>query len=73
MIKNRHNIEGNEHKSPPLYPEAAQVEVSDNYSGVQVTDPYRWLENLASQGVREWVEAPNIVESHPLPVGWRFK
>ena len=34
--------------SAPIYPVTARVNVSDNYFGTRVEDPYRWLENLDS-------------------------
>ncbi len=42
-----------------IYPITAQVGISDSYSGTQVEDPYRWLENLDSAVTRQWVEAQN--------------
>ena len=43
----------------PVYPVTARVKVSDNYSGTQVSDPYRWLENLDSEVTRQWVQEQN--------------
>jgi len=43
----------------PVYPVAARVQVSDRYSGTEVSDPYRWLENLDSGVTRQWVEEQN--------------
>jgi prolyl oligopeptidase len=45
----------------PVYPITARVEVSDNYFGTKVADPYRWLENLNSPAVQAWVEAQNAL------------
>ena len=42
-----------------MYPVTARVKVSDNYSGTQVSDPYRWLENLDSEVTRQWVQEQN--------------
>ena len=39
------------------YPAAPKRPVTDTYHGVQVSDPYRWLENPNSKPVREWSAA----------------
>src|SRR2546423_851843 len=44
-----------------VYPGAAGVKVSDSYFGAQVEDPYRWLENLDSPQVAQWVAAQNAL------------
>jgi prolyl oligopeptidase len=49
----------------PIYPLTAQVGVSDNFFGTRVADPYRWLEDLSSPAVAQWVAAQNAV-SRPL-------
>ncbi len=45
------------------YPETTTVEHVDNYHGVEVADPYRWLEDdvRESDDVRDWVESQNAV------------
>lgn len=43
------------------YPETPKEEVSDNYFGKEVEDPYRWLENDTSERTQKWVEAQNEV------------
>jgi len=40
-----------------LYPVSAARGVRDNYHGVEVVDPYRWLEVSSSREVRLWVAA----------------
>ena len=41
------------------YPVAKKGDQVDNYHGVSVPDPYRWLEDLDSPDTRAWVEAEN--------------
>ena len=43
------------------YPKAAKDGTVDEYFGVKVNDPYRWLENDTSAQTAAWVEAENKV------------
>jgi len=43
------------------YPTAKKGNVVDDYNGVKVADPYRWLEDTNSAETKEWVEAENKV------------
>jgi prolyl oligopeptidase len=44
-----------------VYPVTTRGSVTDDYFGTQVADPYRWLEDLDSPQVREWVSAQNAL------------
>ena len=44
---------------PLKYPVARKSDQVDDYHGVKVADPYRWLEDLDSAETRSWVEAEN--------------
>lgn len=62
---------GGEQQSPPPqaaeaaidYPETETVDHTDNYHGVEVADPYRWLEEdvRESERVERWVDAQNAM------------
>ena len=43
------------------YPKAVKDGTVDEYFGVKVADPYRWLENDTSAQTAAWVEAENKV------------
>jgi prolyl oligopeptidase len=45
----------------PEYPETKKEGVADEYFGVRVPDPYRWLEDDNADEVKEWVEKQNEV------------
>jgi len=44
-----------------VYPNTKIVDTVDQYFGVQVADPYRWLENDTSLATKQWVKAENQV------------
>ncbi|MGC9997693.1 MAG: prolyl oligopeptidase family serine peptidase [Terriglobia bacterium] len=43
------------------YPPTRTVDTVDTYGSVRVLDPYRWLEDLDSKEVADWVKAENAV------------
>ena len=47
----------------PGYPESRRLDHIDEYFGVRVADPYRWLEDLAAPEVSAWVDAQNAVSA----------
>ena len=58
------------------YPVARKGDVVDDYHGVKIADPYRWLEDTDSAETAEWVAAENNVTQAYLagiPERARFK
>ena len=62
---------------PPLsYPATKKGETVEDHFGTKVADPYRWMEDLDSKDVSEWVAAQNRLteeELSKLPARDRFK
>jgi prolyl oligopeptidase len=48
------------------YPVTKKVDVVDNYFGIKVADPYRWLENDTSVATAIWVKEQNEVTNDYL-------
>lgn len=48
------------------YPEAPRGNHVDEYHGVTVADPYRWLEDMDSAETRRWIEAENALTAEEL-------
>ena len=44
---------------PLTYPRTRTVDISDDYFGIKVADPYRWLEDGNSPEVQHWLTAEN--------------
>jgi prolyl oligopeptidase len=48
------------------YPETKKITVVDDYHGIKVEDPYRWLEDDNSAETKDWVQRENAVTSDYL-------
>ncbi len=52
--------------APLQYPAARTVDQVDDYHGLRVADPYRWMEDLDSPEVKAWAAAENHVTTEYL-------
>jgi len=43
----------------PAYPPARRVDQTDDYHGVRVADPYRWMEDLDGPELAQWIAEQN--------------
>ncbi|MDR3286810.1 MAG: prolyl oligopeptidase family serine peptidase [Prevotellaceae bacterium] len=48
------------------YPAAEKQDVADDYFGVEIADPYRWLEDDTTQAVAAWVKSENEITQNYL-------
>src|SRR5438445_9892694 len=61
-----------QHKT--AYPPAKRVDVIDDYHGVKIADPYRWLEDTNSPETAAWIQAENkITEAYLAQIPEREK
>ena len=51
---------------PIKYPSARKSDQTEDYHGITVADPYRWLEDLDSAETTAWVEAQNRLTANFL-------
>lgn len=51
------------------YPPARRVDVADVFHGVEVRDPYRWMEDLRAPELMTWIEAQNTLSEPQLRGG----
>src|SRR2546421_324688 len=48
------------------YPATRTAAAVDDYHGTKISDPYRWLEEIDSPEVAEWVKGQNAVTTPAL-------
>ncbi len=57
-----------------IYPDTKRGDHVDNYFGTHISDPYRWLENVDSADVHNWVSAENkVTQSYFAQIPYRAK
>jgi prolyl oligopeptidase len=44
-----------------LYPEARRGNIAEPLHGVEIADPYRWMEDPEAEGLSQWIEAQNEI------------
>ncbi len=57
--KKSSNMDSNVENAVLNYPKTAKGETVDDYFGVPVKDPYRWLEDAQSEATSKWVSSQN--------------
>lgn len=48
------------------YPHTKQQPVTDNYYGLKITDPYRWMENMDDPETQQWFKAQGALTNQWL-------
>jgi prolyl oligopeptidase len=43
------------------YPQPRKGDTVDNYFGTKVADPYRWMEDLSSPELKQWIDAQSAI------------
>jgi prolyl oligopeptidase len=61
LILAAHAVSGGGAPGRPAYPPARKATVVDDYNGIKVADPYRWLENADDPETAAWVEKQNAL------------
>ena len=52
-------------ESPIAYPNSYPDDTIEKIHGIEVADPYRWLENLNSKQTHQWIKEQNaLTEKH---------
>lgn len=55
-----------------IYPDSRKSDIVDIYFGVEVADPYRWMEEFESEEISKWVEKQNeLTESYLSQIEFR--
>ena len=68
------NITSMENNKKWNYPFTKKVDVVDDYFGVKVADPYRWLEDENSPETKEWIKKQNeLTFSYLSKIPYRTK
>jgi prolyl oligopeptidase len=47
--------------SPMVYPTSPLIDQVDEYHGISIADPYRWLEDPQAEDTHQWIESQNQV------------
>jgi len=48
------------------YPKTKTVDISENFFGTDVPDPYKWMENEADTDLVAWIKAENVITQNYL-------